>query len=119
MKKTIKKLWVKALRSGEYKQGHERLRTQEDAYCCLGVLCNLYAQKTNTPWVKYPKSGWFIVDTRAFPNDSILKWAGIKFGELDATKMKHHKRKTTSLVEMNDDKNCDFNYIADIIEAQL
>lgn len=34
------KIWVAALRSGEYKQGRERLR-YEDEFCCLGVACDL------------------------------------------------------------------------------
>jgi hypothetical protein len=43
MKKNIKKAWVEALRSGEYKQGRGRLCKTfngEDLYCCLGVLAN-------------------------------------------------------------------------------
>ena len=32
--------WVKALRSGDYKQGRNLL-CYEGAYCCLGVLCKL------------------------------------------------------------------------------
>lgn len=38
-KKLIRK-WVKALRSGKYKQGSEALRNG-DTYCCLGVLCDV------------------------------------------------------------------------------
>ena len=37
----IKSAWVKALRSGDYSQGCTYLRSAEDAYCCLGVLCDL------------------------------------------------------------------------------
>lgn len=47
MKKSIKKKWVAALRSGDYKQGRGRLRRhtpEGDVFCCLGVLCNLHAQ---------------------------------------------------------------------------
>src|SRR3990170_4113364 len=32
-----RRAWVTALRSGEYQQGFEVLRTPEDGYCCLGV----------------------------------------------------------------------------------
>ena len=40
MNKEIKDKWVKALRSGEYKQG--RLYLQRDnLFCCLGVLCKV------------------------------------------------------------------------------
>jgi hypothetical protein len=43
MNKEIKDEWVNALRSGEYKQGKNYLRTDNgegDRYCCLGVLGN-------------------------------------------------------------------------------
>lgn len=36
-----KQKWVEALRSGEYKQGKYGLRSADDAFCCLGVLCDL------------------------------------------------------------------------------
>lgn len=32
-----KEVWLEALRSGNYKQGHKRLR-RDTKYCCLGVL---------------------------------------------------------------------------------
>lgn len=34
------KLWVKALRSGLYKQGREQLQSS-DGFCCLGVACDV------------------------------------------------------------------------------
>lgn len=44
---SIKQEWVAALRSGKYKQGREKLRT-DDNFCCLGVLCDIV---DNTKWV--------------------------------------------------------------------
>lgn len=49
MKKGIRNRWVKALRSGKYKQGQSRLATKTlgpclksiEEYCCLGVLCKI------------------------------------------------------------------------------
>ena len=35
--KDKKKRWIKALRSGKYKQGTERLKPTQDTFCCLGV----------------------------------------------------------------------------------
>lgn len=43
------KLWVKALRSGRYRQATDTLRYVDSSknmrYCCLGVACNLYTPK--------------------------------------------------------------------------
>ena len=41
MKQQVKKLWIKALRSGKFKQAKGKLRAKTEdgyAYCCLGVL---------------------------------------------------------------------------------
>ena len=53
------KKWVKALRSGDYKQGHGRLRT-DDTFCCLGVACDLYAQEhPEAKWTFNYEVDWF------------------------------------------------------------
>lgn len=41
----VKQAWVKALRSGKYRQGRGQLRGPADYYCCLGVLCDLYRKE--------------------------------------------------------------------------
>ncbi len=44
------KKWVKALRSGKYKQGQGLLKQKDHnnviRHCCLGVLCELYNEDT-------------------------------------------------------------------------
>ncbi len=58
MDNQLKEQWVKALRSGRYKQGIHALRTREDGqpleYCCLGVLCNIMerAGGNGCNWIK-------------------------------------------------------------------
>lgn len=46
MNERVMKKWTKALRSGKYKQGRNRLcgidSKGNKSYCCLGVLCDLY-----------------------------------------------------------------------------
>jgi hypothetical protein len=42
--KTEIETWVKALRSGEYKQSHSKLQNR-DGHCCLGVACELFIPK--------------------------------------------------------------------------
>ena len=57
MNKEVKKIWLAALKSGEYKQGKGRLRRdrsgEQDTYCCLGVLCDLSISHHNAAscWV--------------------------------------------------------------------
>ncbi len=41
MKYALMKKWVKALRSGKYKQGQGLLETLDGKNCCLGVLCKV------------------------------------------------------------------------------
>jgi hypothetical protein len=48
MKKSIADRWVKALLSGQYKQGTGRLENARGGNCCLGVLCRI---------LRVPKSG--------------------------------------------------------------
>lgn len=53
MKKRVLTKWLKALRSGKYKQGRGALcqidKKGNESFCCLGVLCDLYnkEQKRN------------------------------------------------------------------------
>jgi hypothetical protein len=37
----LKQKWIDALRSGKYQQGRSALRTKDDRFCCLGVLCDI------------------------------------------------------------------------------
>lgn len=41
----LKKRWVKALRSGRYKQGIGVLQDRQARNCCLGVLCRINREK--------------------------------------------------------------------------
>lgn len=44
MDKKLKTKWIKALRSGKYKQGSGRLK-KGNTYCCLGVLAAIQGAK--------------------------------------------------------------------------
>ena len=41
MTSELKQQWIEALRSGRYKQGIRALRDINEAYCPLGVLCDI------------------------------------------------------------------------------
>lgn len=55
MKYNVMKKWVKALRSGKYKQGTDYLKN-DGKYCCLGVLCAITNSKNYTTETTLPKS---------------------------------------------------------------
>lgn len=74
MNADIKAKWVAALRSGEYKQGHEHLRV-DDSYCCLGVLCDLYAITHGVPFGDNLRAGG---GNDELPAEEVCEWAGLK-----------------------------------------
>lgn len=87
MNQEIKQKWVEALESGKYKQGKGRLKS-DDAYCCLGVLCDLYINETgNGEWIKEEKDLPEDSPKHAFMDNGIVsdlilpfyvkKWAGL------------------------------------------
>ena len=77
MKKRIRNLWVKALRSGKYRQGTAGLRA-EDMFCCLGVLCDLHAQAAFVSWDYDEKTGIFryLGESIVLPAE-VCDWAGL------------------------------------------
>jgi hypothetical protein len=112
MKPEIKKLWVEALRSGDYKQGHGRLARIKDKqieYCCLGVLCEVL----EVPREK--NNGYFTYEEGSmFPPNSAYQAAGLIKGtciNYDGTEIELHF--------LNDSYPLSFKQIADLIEAQL
>lgn len=81
MNQEIKKLWVEALRSGEYKQTKKRLKDC-NGYCCLGVLCDIYKKETGLgEWIKDESlSGYeFItighINEKGVLADIVSKWS--------------------------------------------
>ena len=140
MKKNIMEKWVKALRSGKYKQGKGYLNRYNDTFCCLGVLCELY----NNHLIWSDQEGikrshvweyWYNYDglDSSLPK-CVMEWAGIStsYGDFnnnqylfeDMNKEEH----LFSLAQYNDGadpnnvfvttgKPKTFNEIADIIAS--
>ena len=72
--------WVKALRSGKYRQGTHVLRSPVDeTYCCLGVACDLYADLEDNQMAKWEDdTAWtFLGHVCTMPNQ-VGRWLGIK-----------------------------------------
>jgi hypothetical protein len=128
MKNNIMKKWVKALRSGKFKQGVGTLKQfnnkEQAQHCCLGVLCELYNEEMKknhkkTIPVKTVKGSYdysfgfvrFGNSTDMLP-EKVRKWAGMKS---DNGKFADGNGFNDNLTYVND---CGrkFKTIADIIE---
>ena len=121
MKKSIAKKWVAALRSGEYRQGYGYLRSGDNEFCCLGVLCNLHAQDHPDIAQRQHSSHFYLGDNIYLPT-MVKEWAGVSSacGNFQYRTKKDEmvfvgKRATANLVVANDNR-CTFAEIADAIE---
>jgi len=111
--KEIKARWVAALRSGVYAQTTGVLHN-EKGYCCLGVLCDIHAQETNTPWVPDAFSFLYADEINVLPS-IVRKWAGLQ--RKDPTVKVDEGPEALS--NMNDTQRRTFAEIADAIEKGL
>jgi hypothetical protein len=120
MNPEIKARWLAALRSGEYKQGREALLTStpEDAYCCLGVLCDLAVKdQLLSSWGNY-LDDWYS-DGRADPDllpGPVQDWAGLASQSPRVPVSVYEAR---SLSCLNDEGGLSFLEIAALIEEHL
>ena len=77
MKQNVMKKWVKALRSGKFKQGQGTLKQfnkqGQAQHCCLGVLCELY----NETMKKNKKK---TLPEKVFDNDRDFSYGYSRFG---------------------------------------
>ena len=105
MKKSIAMKWVKALRSGKYKQTKNRLKDQT-GHCCLGVLCTLTPYKNN-----YTKMSTNFNEFNTLLPNSVKDYVGMKTNNGKF----YHIDRVTSLATWND-RGKSFAEIADIIE---
>lgn len=95
MDKKLKAKWVKALRSGKYKQQTSgRLKTTHEGYCCLGVLAE-------------------VAGKRKCLGDSFIRTGGIGSRYYILPKAVQH-----NLAALNDD-GAPFEMIAGLIHAAL
>jgi hypothetical protein len=116
MKTQIKQQWLSALRSGEYTQARWNLQT-EQGFCCLGVLCDLYAKETGTEWEvtttedDEPFTYYNFDEHSNHLPVSVMKWADL---DCDNPVVKGE----LSLAELNDG-GFTFEEIAQLIEEKF
>jgi hypothetical protein len=124
------KEWVKALRSGEYKQTKHRLRDKE-GYCCLGVACevisgifdDIVGYWDNYLWISEDRYGQESEEVQL--PEVIANRLGIdRAGELvvpvcgTGSCEDDDDDLWTSLAMLNDG-GASFDFIADVIEKQF
>lgn len=114
MNQEIKAQWVAALRSGEYKQGRHQLRSPDNDFCCLGVLCNLHAQAHPEIASKEVSQIAYMGAVGASPN-AVVVWANL-LTRLGNTVSINGVRQYLS---RHNDQGRTFAQIADAIEEQL
>jgi hypothetical protein len=123
MNQDIKELWVNALRSGDYEQTTEALRTKS-GFCCLGVLCDIVSDRLNTNWKLVTHDDGFITKlTYSFGNsddplsnvNEYLPSIVAEYVELEPNPSCHTNTAKIYLTELNDSGST-FSDIADIIE---
>lgn len=86
MNPEIKARWVQALRSGEYAQGTEALRSSatddrpwratEVTHCCLGVLCDIHRKDGGAEWDTTYQSNTYFGAADVLPEE-VMAWAGL------------------------------------------
>lgn len=110
MKQEIADKWITALLSGEFEQG-QRLLHSGNKFCCLGVLCKLYADATGIQGVRLPNYDItrYHELTEVLPIQ-VMNWAGMHsaVGVLGEDRVK-------SLAGMNDTGST-FAQIAEVIK---
>jgi len=114
MNPEVKAKWVAALRSGEYKQGTDHLRTNAGCFCCLGVLVDIYAKGHGMTFGQVHDAR----EDNDLPNADVCAWAALS---CDNPPLKINEG-VKQASDHNDGNGCDpktFAQIADAIEAQL
>ena len=117
MNEKVKKVWLKALRSGKYEQAqqnlgwcdekaqYEKVIARPDSFCCLGVLCHLSGK---AEWVQQTGThgAWYDGELDYLPS-SVISWSQLM-----------SMSQTQTLIIMND-SGSSFLEIADYIENNL
>ena len=128
MKPEIAKIWIDALRSGEYTQGKQALKFTKGGkcyHCCLGVLCELYdkyneeklvqdikynTMKDTTPVVS------FNMETEFLP-EAVREWAGLE-NHRGIFRYPYTNNNNRGLMCLNDTGHS-FKEISDVIEQNV
>lgn len=103
------KLWVEALRSGEYQQSQKVLHNNQ-GYCCLGVACEVYQKEVGGLDISALGDrvvGQYDLCTTVLP-EKVVGWFGLDGANPSIG--------NGNAVFMNDTLGWSFSKIADVLE---
>lgn len=128
MKRRIFEKWLEALRSGEYQQGTGLLRSEDDKYCCLGVLCDVAEKEgvvkgelKDSPEYMGLKSDpryYYGAEHHILPIE-VIEWAGMADSQSTLEKIQagvFGEGSEGVLTWINDISGANFDRIAEVIE---
>ena len=122
MNQEVKAQWVAALRSGAYEQGRSHLRSTEDKFCCLGVLCDVAVEQGLATWQPsmLNPDAFYVAGKGTDRSPALLpvvvqQWAGL-CGSPQFTGG-GGEYAGCALTSVNDNEQETFSGIADLIEA--
>lgn len=119
------KAWIKALRSGRYKQAQNELKDNEGEYCCLGVACTISKlgrwDEYNVYIVHKGEASYDIAEGHL--SNVVAAWYGLTtnptlpFGDRPRGELAG-RAKLTDATTANDDLCWNFKQIADALEER-
>lgn len=127
--------WVEALRSGKYEQGRLALRSIDNKYCPLGVLCDIAKDRLSLEWMLLNGKFRYDIGKNEMTSSSIILplnvrdlLLGTNMGghcglPIDVTKLSSELGipsdiKTLTVMDLNDEYKLSHTQIADILEQQ-
>lgn len=122
------RLWVQALRSGDYEQTKGNLKvinkqTGQASYCCLGVACEVFLKAVGQMvTINDDEVGTdrVLVSFDGNPSvlpDKVVTWLGVpNDNPLISTSNERLRQPSVSAIQANDSRGWDFNQIADALE---
>lgn len=110
------RLWIEALRSGEYKQGKGALQHNGE-FCCLGVACEVAIKNELDIKVFHDADGFVQYDVEYNYMPIVVgEWFG--FERDDLTNPRLGKGIGLNAVRVNDELKLSFEEIADALEKR-
>lgn len=116
------RLLLDALRSGEYEQGIGLLRPRADAWCCLGVACDVYHKETGKGKWGNALGCWYMrgeirgAPSGAYMPSYVSEWYGVEHNLNDPGDLETLDGQ--NLASKMNDGGYHFNDIADAIERK-